>query len=91
MALDLRVAASGPHALEPAFQIGDKLLHVLTVLAELVTTDVEMRVDARHPSGNLLRNAAPASRAGSAANPSRRPMRCLTPSTGRLAARAERV
>jgi hypothetical protein len=33
---------------------------MLTVLAELVTTDVEMRVDARHPSGNLLRNAAPA-------------------------------
>ena len=91
MALDLGVAATGPHALEPAFQISNKFLHMLTVLAELVTTDVEMRVDARHPSGNLLRNAAPAARAGSAANPSRRPMRCLTPPTGRLAARAERV
>jgi hypothetical protein len=42
---------------------------MLTVLAELVTTDVEMRVDARHPSGNLLRNAAPRLCAGSAANP----------------------
>ena len=91
MALDLGVAAAGPHALEPAFQISNKLLHMLTVLAELVTTDVEMRVDARHPSGNLLRNAAPAARAGTAANPSRRPMRCLTPPTGRLAARVERV
>ena len=75
MALDLGVAATGPHALEPAFQISNKFLHMLTVLAELVTTDVEMRVDARHPSGNLLRNAAPAARAGSAANPSQ-PVRC---------------
>jgi len=64
---------------------------MLTVLAELVTTDVEMRVDARHPSGNLLRNAARAACAGPARNPARRPMRCLTPPTGRLAAAAERV
>jgi hypothetical protein len=91
MALDLGVAATGPHALEPAFQISNKFLHMLTVLAELVTTDVEMRVDARHPSGNLLRNAAPRALCRFRREPLTPPDAVFDTSEGRLAARAERV